>query len=366
MSLALLGFGAAAPDATLTQDEALAIARVLCCRAPEDLTWLPVMYGQTGIGRRHTALGRDVIRDVLDGTRHSGSVFLPKELPDDPGPTTAERMGLYRRSAVPLALDASAQALSDAGVAADAITHLVTVSCTGFFSPGVDFHLIDGLGLKATVARTHVGFMGCHAAINGLRVAQAYAEADPAAKVLLCAVELSSLHYHYGWDPQKIVANALFGDGAAAVVAGAGSAGKNWQLATTGSCLFPNSADAMTWNIGDRGFEMTLAKNIPGLIARNLRAWLEPWLHDNELSLRDVKSWAVHPGGPKILSAVEEALGLPPEATAFSREVLHDFGNMSSPTVLFIIDRLRSRNAPCPAVALAFGPGLAAEAALFR
>jgi predicted naringenin-chalcone synthase len=257
MSLAIVGWGKAQPPARITQDEATRIAQVLCCRSPEQMTWLPLMYGQTGIEKRSIALGAGVVRDVLDGTRHSRSVFLPKDVADDRGPTTAQRMKLYTEMAAPLAIEAAEQAHAEARLDPKAITHLVTVSCTGFYSPGVEFALIERLALRPTVQRTNVGFMGCHGAINGLRVASAYANADPEARVLLCAVELSSLHYHYGWDPQKIVANALFGDGAAAVVGLRKQPDRStWSVAATGSCVLPDSADAMTWTIGDHGFDL--------------------------------------------------------------------------------------------------------------
>jgi predicted naringenin-chalcone synthase len=215
------------------------------------------------------------------------------------------------------------------------------------------------------VQRVHVGFMGCHGALNGLRVAQALTGADPTARVLLCAVELCSLHFHYGWDPKKVVANALFADGAAAVVGAAAGPADAWRVAATGSCLIPDSEYAMTWNIGDHGFEMTLSTRVPSLISAHLRPWLEAWLAQCGIALEHVASWAIHPGGPRILSAVERPLGLTEEATVVSREILAAYGNMSSPTVLFILGRLQTRHAPRPCVALGFGPGLIAEAVLF-
>jgi len=364
MGLMIAGMGKALPPASIDQAEAARIATVLCCRSPEQETWLPTMYGHTGIDSRHISLGEPLIRDLLDGTRDSGSVYLPRDADDVTGPTTEQRMRIYRELSIPLALEASLQALQQSTLKAAEITHLVTVSCTGFFAPGIDYELIRGLNLRPTVQRTHVGFMGCHGAINGLRVAGAYAGADANARVLLCAIELSSVHYHYGWDPQKIIANAIFGDGAAAVVGVPGTGG--WTLDACGSCLLPDSANAMTWTIGDHGFDMTLSKHVPGLIGRHLRPWLVEWLASQKLTLDEVKSWAVHPGGPRVLSAVEESLGLTPERTWASREVFAACGNISSPTVLFILDRLRQANAPRPAVALAFGPGLVGEAALFR
>jgi predicted naringenin-chalcone synthase len=366
MSFAILGLGTALPATQINQAEAVQAARAVCARTEKHAELLPVFYRLTGIETRHLAMDPQVVRDVLQGTRDSGSVFLPRGTEDDHGPTTRQRMEHYAREAGPLALAAARRALAHAGLAPARITHLVTVSCTGFQAPGVDRVLLTDLELPATVERTHVGFMGCHGTFNGLRVARAFADADPAARVLVCAVELCSLHYHYGWDPEKMVANALFGDGAAAAVGGRAAGAEAWQVAATGSCLFPDSADAMTWAIGDNGFEMTLSPRVPDLLRQHLRPWLAAWLDRHGLTPETVASWAVHPGGPRILTAVEQALGLPRTATAVSREVLAACGNMSSPTVLFILERLRDRQAPRPCVALGFGPGLVTEALLLR
>ncbi len=364
MTLAILGLGTAVPPASVTQQEAEEIARSICCREEQQEAWLPHLFSHTGIAKRHLCLGQPVIRDVLDGTRDSDSVFLPRDDAGDPGPTTGQRMEVYRREAPAIAIRAARQALAESRLPPSSISHLVTVSCTGFHAPGFDVALIRGLDLPPTTERTHVGFMGCHGALNGLRVARAFLDADPNARVLLCAVELCSLHYHYGWDPQKVVANALFADGAAALVAGPVRDAPGWQLLASGSCLMPDSDDAMSWTVGDHGFVMTLSKQVPALIARHLRRWLCDWLAQHDLSLDDVRSWAIHPGGPRILDAAIAALNLPDAATHDSRAVFAEFGNMSSPTVLFILDRLRRRSAPRPCVALGFGPGLTVEAGL--
>jgi alpha-pyrone synthase len=366
MSLAILGLGTALPSCRIDQDEALAIARSLARPTDEQDTWLPGMYSGTRINSRNLALPQALVTDILGGTQTCGSVFLPKNDPYDRGPTTGQRMEHYRDLAPGLAVRASAAALADAECQPGDITHLITVSCTGFLAPGIDRELILALGLPATVERTHVGFMGCHGALNGLRVARGYSEADPSARVLLCATELCSLHYHYSWNPQKMIANALFADGSAAVVASAAGPADAWRLESNGSCLVPDSADAMTWTVGDHGFEMTLARNVPGLIGRHLRPFLERWLSQQGLALADVKSWAVHPGGPKVLAAVQEALALPASALEASYAVLARHGNMSSPTLLFILDHQRRARAARPCVALGFGPGLAVEAALYR
>jgi predicted naringenin-chalcone synthase len=363
MPLAILGLGTAVPRTAVSRAEGQRIAERINGRTPREAAWLPHVYAGAGIDRRFFCLGSEVVRDALDGTDHSRSPFLPGGPDDHDGPTTGERMRAYREEAPALASRAAALALERSQVTSAAITHLVTVSCTGFHAPGFDVALIRDLGLAPTTPRTHVGYMGCHGALNGLRVARAFADADPAARVLLCAVELCSLHYHYGFEPQKLIANALFADGAAALVGAVG--GGDWRLVASGSCLIPKSEDAMSWTVGDHGFAMTLSKRVPALIATHLRPWLSEWLANQNVHLDDIASWAIHPGGPRILEAVAESLGLSEAALRPSREVFAAHGNMSSPTVLFILDHLRAHRARRPCVALGFGPGLCAEAALF-
>lgn len=366
MSFAILGMGTALPPTTVSQDDALALAGAVCCRTREQETWLPPMFQGTGIQTRHSVMPRSLVDDIIAGVSTSQSVWLPTGDPADRGPTTEERLQVYRKDAPILAADAARAALSDAALPAAELTHLVTVSCTGFNAPGVDCGLIRELDLAPTIERTHIGFMGCHGALNGLRVARAFTGSDPKARVLLVAVELCSLHYSYGWDPGCMVANALFADGAAALVgAPADAASSNdWQAVASGSRVFPGTADAMTWSIGNHGFVMTLSKQLPGLIARHLRPWLEEWLLAQGLTIADIRSWAIHPGGPRILSAASEALGLSVEQTREAREIFALHGNMSSPTVLFILQRMRRENAQRPCVAMGFGPGLTVEAAL--
>jgi predicted naringenin-chalcone synthase len=368
MTLALLGIGTAVPDTVITNCAGQRLARVLCYQDAERLSWLAALYDGIGCESRHTCLEPQIFEDIFHGTRLSGSVYLPTGHPSDQGPTIGRRMRVYQQAAGPLAFQAARAALAQSGVGPGEITHLVTVSCTGFTAPGVDIELIRGLGLPPNTQRTHIGFMGCHGALNGLRVAAAFTGADPAARVLCCAVELCCLHYFYGWDPQKIVANAIFADGAAAVVgiSAAAAPADCWRLTASGTYLLPDSLDAMTWTIHDHGFEMTLSKQVPQLIGRYLRPWLSAWLMQQGVNLADVGSWAIHPGGPRIVAAVEEALNLPRSATATAWEVFRDFGNMSSPTVLFIIEKLRQARAPRPCVAIGFGPGLTAEVALWQ
>ncbi|CAE7438732.1 unnamed protein product [Symbiodinium sp. CCMP2456] len=218
-------------------------------------------------------------------------------------------MAAYQMSASDLAEKAALAALEESAIPRDRVSHIVLVTCSGFDAPGVDVALIQRLGLRPTTSRTSVGFMGCHGAINGMRVAKAFCDADPAAVVLLVAVELCSLHYQYDWTPERIIANALFSDGAAAAVISAGPS-DGPRIASTFSEIIPDSQDAMSWKIGDHGFTMTLAPRVPELIESSTRAPIELWLAGEGLSLSDVADWAVHPGGPRILDAAGTALGL--------------------------------------------------------
>ncbi len=324
---------------------------------------LSAVYRRTQVQSRGS-----VLLESPNGCSTHQAFFAPATKAGQRGPTTESRLQRYAADAPSLAIAACVQACERAAVSARSITQLVTVSCTGFMAPGIDIRLIKHLGIDAGVGRTHIGFMGCHGALNGLRVAKALAESSQKERVLLCAVELCSLHFQYGWDDNALIANALFADGAAAAVIALreAPAAKTLMLSASGSSVIPDSEEAMGWRIGDHGFEMRLAASVPGLIRRHLRSWTEQWLGRQGLQLNGMASWAVHPGGPKILDSVASALELPDHALAISREVLAQHGNMSSPTVLFILEKLLRQDAPRPIVAMAFGPGLSIEACLIH
>jgi predicted naringenin-chalcone synthase len=361
MTLSIYHIGTAEPTHSIRQQDAAKVAATFCGIASDQRRAVDVLYRRTRIERRGS-----VLLEQPEGIEPRQTFMTQAVGSDDRGPTTAARMDRYAANAPALAVEASRAALEGAHIAGREIDHLITVSCTGFSAPGFDISLIRELNLGSGVARTHLGFMGCHGAMNGLRVAELAAKARPGARVLVCAAELCSLHYQYGQDPEKMVANAIFADGAAAVACGGPRADKDdWRLVRSGSQLFPNSEDAMTWRVGNHGFEMTLSARVPDLISVHLRPWLENWLSTGGLSIEEISSWAIHPGGPRILDQVAESLKLPAAAMEPSRRVLAEHGNMSSPTILFILDRLRRQQAARPCVALAFGPGLVVEAALF-
>ncbi|HEY0246870.1 MAG TPA: type III polyketide synthase [Gryllotalpicola sp.] len=277
-------------------------------------------------------------------------------------PTTGERNAVYVRQSTPLALAAARRALADAPVRASDITHVITVSCTGFFAPGVDYELVTGLGLAREVRRLNIGFMGCHGAFPALRTAVEACRADPAAVVLIVCVELCTLHLRSSEDPDQIVSSAVFGDGAAAaIVAAHPHAGL--RVDALHSVVAPDSAEELAWTIGDSGFELTLSSALPRLLGSEIVGALAP-LHPG-VALPDVEHWAIHPGGRAILDRTQQALGLSDAQLAPSRTVLRDHGNMSSPTVLFVLERiLRTAREGERIVATAFGPGVTVESAL--
>jgi predicted naringenin-chalcone synthase len=353
------GIGTAVPEHHIDQMDSALIAHG-CVEVPPDRTRVfDEIYRRSGVKKRHS-----VVLNASRGPLESRQTFYRQN------PRTSDRMALYEAHAADLACTSARNAIESSGVEPSSISHIVSVSCTGFHSPGFDIALIRQLALNTDVARTHIGFMGCQGAMNALRVAHGFVASGQDAKVLLCATELCSLHQYSHWDTEKIVANALFADGSASVLLGAG---KNPQttnglrMVGSGSILIDHSADAMSWKIADHGFEMTLSPEVPRLIASQIRPWMENWLSRFDLDLSSIRTWAVHPGGPRILTGFAEAIDIPKSSLDRSFEILADYGNMSSATILFIIKKIMESN-PEPGflVAVAFGPGLTVEAALFE
>ncbi len=373
MKYQILGVGTSIPPYRVDCNAAARFAEITSGIDSKRAKQVMALYRRSGIASRGSVLLEcDPQETVVN------DFYPPAESPHDRGPTTACRNDRYAREAPGLALESSQRALEVSGVSTSEVTHLVTVSCTGFNAPGIDIALIDRLGLPQTTQRIQIGFMGCHGAVNGLRAGIGLVAANPSARVLVCCVELCSLHYQYGHETECIVTGALFADGAAAVVLGDNEHGQDLtsmgaesvsplgSVQATGSCLVPGSRDAMTWQIGDHGYLMTLSPQVPDLIQQHLPAFLDSWLAEHGESISSIGGWAVHPGGVRILSAVESTLGLTSDELETSRAVLSDHGNMSSATMLFILDRFQAADQPKPWLMLGFGPGLEIEVALIR
>jgi len=363
MQARIIGLGISTPPHSIERERSLEFAQTMLYQPGKEARALPALYRMTSVQSRGSVL---LLADTEDDVI-SQDFYADAECPNDRGPSTQCRTDRFAVEALPLASRACREALLDAKTDAETITHIVVVTCTGFYSPGLDVELIEELGLNAETQRVQVGFMGCHAAINGFRVARGLIAAEPDAKVLMVCVEICTVHYQYGWDPDRVVSNAIFADGAAAVVlSGDGAAENHPAVTSTGSCLVADSKEAMTWRIGNNGFAMTLSAEVPGLIEAKLRDYITGWLAKSGLTISDISGWAAHPGGPRILRAVENSLELPPTALAASRAVLSEHGNMSSATMLFILRRFLDSGVDRPWLMLGFGPGLEIEVALLR
>jgi predicted naringenin-chalcone synthase len=276
---------------------------------------------------------------------------------------TRARMERYIVEALPLGKDAVGAALDDANVRADEVGLFAVASCTGYATPGIDILLARDLGMDPGVQRLHIGHMGCYAAMPGLGAVADYVSTHGQPAVLLCC-ELPSLHVQPATDDvQQMVAHALFADAAAAVVLVPD--GDGLSVLDVAAHTDADTNRMMTWDVTDLGFRMGLSPEVPDVLAQHVRPVLSALLARHRLEIGDVATWAVHPGGPRILDVVAEQLQLPDDALATSAEVLRDHGNCSSATVLLVLEELLEREPPTgPAVAMAFGPGLTLYAAL--
>ena len=369
MPVVLEAIATGVPPHTRTQADAAAFMQRVTTLPDGLRARLPALYERSAIRRRYSAVADYAADDP------GAFTLFPPDWSFQPAPTTGARNRLYREAVVPLAEGVARRALEDAGRAPGEVTHLVFVSCTGFFTPGPDILLVRSLGLPATTRRTLVGFMGCYAAFNGLRVAESFVRADPGAVVLVVCAELCTLHFQTTGTLEEAVVNALFADGCAAAVVTGRAAPGTLELVGDATVMDDDSLGDMTWEIGDTGFAMGLSSRVPAVIARHLPGYVDGLLAAHGAARDDVSFWAIHPGGRAIVDGALAVLGLPEAAAADSLGVLADYGNMSSPTVLFVLQRVLDRHRAAVAageagerhgVAMAFGPGLTIEGALLR
>ena len=280
-------------------------------------------------------------------------------------------MAIYKKYALPLCI----KAINDCGVYSDKknkITHIITVSCTGMYAPGLDIEIINELKLPANTLRTSVNFMGCYAAINALRIADYICKSDKNATVLLVCVELCTIHFQKTKGEDAVLSNALFADGAAAMlVSNNNEVGKlSLAIETMYSEIINTGQKDMAWHINDFGFEMVLSSYVPEIIRGGIRKLCDKLLENIQIKIADISFFAIHPGGKKILEVIEKELSVPKVLNQFAYNILSNYGNMSSPTVLFVLKELMESIKPVDEgkniLSLAFGPGLTMESALFK
>ena len=320
---------------------------------------LRFLYHQSGIGSRYS-----VIPDYsLNPDEWS---FYPATENLDPFPNLELRMQWYKRTAPSLSIEAINKCI-DKKIKKDEITHLITVSCTGMSAPGLDLQIMESMNLKPNLIRTSVNFMGCYAAIHGLKLADAFCKSDKNAHVLVVCTELCTLHFQKENTMDNLTSSLLFGDGSAAMLV---VHNENDLPGLTIKNFYSEVAfggkEHMSWQLSSNGFLMTLSGYVPELIEQDFDKLLTKALENGETKKEDISHWCIHPGGKRILSSISKSAGIKDEKLSSSYKVLKDYGNMSSPTILFVLkeimDSLEENNQEQVNVfGAAFGPGLTME-----
>ncbi len=354
------GIGTAVPEHDVHQP----ITAVMRTMLPDQRTRqvFDRMAERSGIGHRYSFLR-------ADGQGNEQEVDASGFYPRGNFPSTGARMALYETEALRLAIRAVEALKKEIPTdLLDGITHLVVASCTGFSAPGLDLQLVTSLGLRPDVQRTLIGFMGCSAAVPALRVAYQAVQTNPDARVLVVNLELCSLHLQETSDLNCLLSLMLFADGASAAIVTAQPTGI--AMLDFLAIIIPDSSDLITWHIGDRGFNMHLSGDVPKRINQTLREEMKRAGANKILrgeQVKDFDLWAIHPGGRSVLDAVETGLGLTSTDLSSSRRILHDYGNMSSATIMFVLqDMLHQHHEEARGLAMAFGPGMVAETFRFQ
>jgi predicted naringenin-chalcone synthase len=370
MSSYINAIGTAVPQYKIAQAEIVNfMARAHQMREAEKRR-LIALYRASGIQYRHSVLP--------DFGQSESFSFFPDNDSLEPFPGVQQRMNLYRQEALGLSLSAVRDCLkAQKEIAEEDITHLITVSCTGMYAPGLDIELIDKLGMSTQVQRSCINFMGCYAAFNGLKAADHIIRSDADAKVLLVCTELCTIHFQKEKNEDNLLSNALFADGSAAVLLSGKAAKGMAQLSLEQfHCdLAPEGSQEMAWQIGDMGFEMKLSAYVPDVISQGISRLTQQLLHKMQRKSGNSPQispdyYAIHPGGKRILAVIEEELDLTKEDNRFAYEILRNYGNMSSATVLFVLQAICQALTPADQdkhiLSFAFGPGLTMESMLLK
>ncbi|MFN4082458.1 MAG: type III polyketide synthase [Bacteroidia bacterium] len=338
--------GTATPPNKISQLQISSFMSNLYDITDEEKKRIEVMYARSGIDMRYSVLD-DFSNKNLNNLKPNGI-----------DASIEKRMSLYFLYAPKLAIDAINNTVKDYNELTN-ITHLITVSCTGMAAPGLDIMLVQQLGLKPNIQRTSVNFMGCYAAIHALKLADAICKSNEKNIVLVVSVELCTIHFQSVYTTDNIAANLLFADGAAACIVGSSPKNALYKINNFFSKLIYNGQKDMAWHLSQSGFLMTLSAYIPDLIEQNIN---EIFI-ENNIDLKNINHFAIHPGGRKILDKIKVELNLKENQIISSYNVLRQFGNMSSPTILFVLHDLLNQkiNSNEKILAAGFGPGLTVE-----
>lgn len=367
MSSCITAIGTANPKYRISQNDIYHFMAEAFGLDKNNASRLKLIYDNSGIDYRYSVLP-DFGKEYNDG------LLFRKSENDNSFPGTAKRMEQYQQEAAGLAVSAAKNCIVNLGTDIHSkITHLITVSCTGMYAPGIDINIVELLGLDHSVERTCINFMGCYGALNALKTADYICRAQEDAKVLIVCIELCTLHFQKENTLDNWVANSLFSDGAAAAIVentkGRTGAGNVLKLDTFYSEFIPAASNEMGWNIGDNGFEMRLTSKVSKLIYKHIPSIAEKLLEKSGLTADQIGIYAIHPGGRKILEAAETALKFSTVSNKFGYEVLRDFGNMSSATILFVLEKILMENnseSGNNVLGFAFGPGLTVESMILK
>lgn len=350
----IVSIGTATPAHKHNQKDILQFMQQVYALDATENRKLKFLYNLSGIDTRYS---------VVPDYSHTMSEwkFYPHSENLEPFPSLEQRMQWYNKFAAPLSVDAIRNC-TDGIVHTNEITHLITVSCTGMSAPGLDLQVMELLDLPKQVYRTSINFMGCYAAIHGLKLADAICKTDTNARVMIVCTELCTLHFQKDATQDNIASTLLFADGsAAALVTHDSFAQKGVHLKSFYSEVVPKGKRDMAWELSSTGFLMTLSGYIPDLIEEDFEPLVMRALQHAQVSKNEIAQWCIHPGGKRIVDAIQKSLQLDADAVQTSYDVLRQFGNMSSPTILFVLKELMQHKNDGAVFGAAFGPGLTME-----
>ncbi|HMH31752.1 MAG TPA: type III polyketide synthase [Puia sp.] len=353
----IISIGTAVPSHKHEQEQILQFMQQIYSVTETDKRKLKFLYHQSGIQTRYSVVA-DYSRPIQDWK------FYPHSEGLEPFPSLEQRMLLYNKYAAPLSVDAIRNCIANR-IKPEEITHLITVSCTGMSAPGLDLQIMELMDLPKNIFRTSLNFMGCYGAIHGLKLADLIGKSDQTANVLVVCTELCTLHFQREATMDNIASSLLFGDGcAAALVCSDERSMHGLHLSDFYAEVIPKGKKDMAWELSSTGFLMTLSNYIPDLIEADFEELTMKALKRNNLSQSDITHWCIHPGGRKILESIYKSLHFTNGHLQDSYSVLNDYGNMSSPTILFVLDKIMQGldfGRPNAIFGAAFGPGLTME-----
>ena len=342
------------------QEDLFAFAEKIYCKDETESRKLKFLYNHSGIETRYS-----VVPDY--SVQATERKFFPPSADLEPFPCIELRMKLFNEHAAEL----SASTIKDCikgKIDKNEITHLITVSCTGMSAPGIDLQIMEIMGLSQNIIRTSVNFMGCYAAVHALKIADAFCNSSKNANVVVVCTELCTLHFQKNISVDNMTSSLLFADGCAAMlIQGNDSRQKGIHVNNFFSDVSFKGKKDMAWELSSKGFLMTLTGYVPDLIKEDFKVLVDKALDTAGKKMEDITHWCIHPGGKKILESISSGLGIKNESLKYSYEVLNDYGNMSSPTILFVLKKILDEFEKGSSVknntifGAAFGPGLTME-----